>query len=216
VPRKSNKTDAYLTHPVIIDRIMKLLPDNLPKGTIVEPSAGTGSFVNSLEKKYPAKAKSGKIIAVEIYPEFAEVMKSSTGAKVLTRNFLTWQPKKSPLLVIGNPPFSVCEEFVTHALEITKESNGEVIFLLRAAFMESKGRMEFNRTAPLKRVNILVNRPSFFREEEDGTWSFKGSDQTMYAVFQWDWSYSGPRQIDFIEDDWKKLVKEYDKYRKEG
>lgn len=216
MPKKSRATDAYLTHTVVTNRIMQLLPDDLPKGSIVEPGAGLGSFVMALEKKYPKKAETGKIIAIDNEPKFADVLKTETKAKVLCRDFLTWEPKNPAVLVVGNPPFSLCEQFILHSLDVTKELRGSVVFLLRAAFLETKKRMKINKYAPLKRVCILVNRPTFYREKEDGTWKYEGTDQTMYAVFQWDWSYEGPRVLEFIEDDWRKLIKESEQWKKEN
>jgi hypothetical protein len=205
--------DQFLTHEIVSSNIVRhMLEEEPAKGLIVEPSAGWGSFVKALR----ARLSDRKIIAVELDEDFIPKLKDESGAsKVLKKDFLEWTPegKKGPIspsLIIGNPPFSRMKEFIEHSLELTKARKGRVIYLLRGAALESKGRVDLMAGGPLKRVVVLVNRPSFIRftNEEKTEYDDKGSDMAMYAVLEWDWTWEYAPYIEFMQQDWRKLIRE--------
>jgi len=203
------KSDQYLTHVVLTKEIVDdIVPDDLPKGIIVEPSAGIGTFVMPLRLAFPNR----KIVAIEIDPFFKDAL-DSMGATVRIKDFFDWKPKASvPIpLIIGNPPFSLCEKFVQRSLELTKQHGGKVIFLLRAAFLETAKRLEFVEKGPLKRVIILSHRPSFIRYNEERTeYTYKGADRTMYAIFEWDWEWEHKPYLEFMDVHWSKEIEKYE------
>lgn len=78
--------DKFYTKFEIVDLCIKLIHFEKYK-SIIEPSAGNGSFSNKIIN----------CIAYDIKPENTSIIK---------QNFLTLKPDfKSPVLVIGNPPF---------------------------------------------------------------------------------------------------------------
>lgn len=87
-------------------------------------------------------------------------------------------PDTEPDVIIGNPPYSLAEEFVRHSIRITNEF-GVIIFLLKLAFLEGKGRCRglFAEYKP-SRVYVLAGRPSF-----DGTGR---TNDYAFAVYVWD------------------------------
>jgi hypothetical protein len=67
---------------------------------------------------------------------------------------------------------------VTHALQLLRPG-GQLLFLLRLAFLESQGRYQRLYSGGLKPVRVwsLVERPSFTGNGK--------TDATTYALFLW-------------------------------
>src|SRR4030042_2874160 len=81
-------------------------------------------------------------------------------------------------LVIGNPPYSLAEEFIRHSFDLL-EDNGYIYFLLRLSFLEgiTRGKGLF-KEFPIKRVYVCSRRPSFFSTNGKHT-----TDTLAYAMF---------------------------------
>lgn len=75
-------------------------------------------------------------------------------------------------LIFTNPPFSIAQEFIEHALSMSTT----VVMLLRINFLGSQKRYDFWRQFPPDGMFILSKRPSF---------TGKGTDATDYAWFVW-------------------------------
>ena len=76
-------------------------------------------------------------------------------------------------LAIGNPPFSLAEQFVVKSLEHARQ----VMLLLRAGFLAGKKRYQlFDKHQP-RNVWLLAQRPSF---------TGKGTDSAEYCIVHWD------------------------------
>ena len=90
------------------------------------------------------------------------------------KDYLKGEWENNPQCIITNPPFSLAKEFLSKSLE----EADVVIYLLRLAFLETKGRMEFNKANPPDHLVVLSSRPSF---SEDGH-----TDPTAYAWFIYD------------------------------
>ena len=78
--------------------------------------------------------------------------------------------------IIGNPPYSLAQEFLEKCFEIAYE-NTKIIMLLRTNFLESKKRYDFWQKHPVNGLYVLSKRPSF---------TGKGTDATSYSWFVWD------------------------------
>jgi len=103
-------------------------------------------------------------------------------------------------LIMGNPPYSLAEEFVRKSFELIKDG-GYVFFLLRLAFLESKKRYfglfdEF----PPKRVYVLSRRPSFFSSNG----KTKTTDALSYAMFLWQKGWKGKTELDWLYWEYEK------------
>lgn len=135
--------------------------------TILEPSAGRGNVVDGARLFYPE----AKIFAIDKYVSGEwENADFST-----TMDFLDADDgnvKREFDLVIGNPPYSLAQEFI----ELSCSMGHVVIFLLRIAFMASGKRAEFWERHPPSGVWVHPNRPSF---------SNRGTDSADYAWFVW-------------------------------
>ena len=80
--------------------------------------------------------------------------------------------------VITNPPFSIAEEFLKHALEFSPE----VLFLLRLNFLGSVRRHELLNRQPPAAMFVLSKRPSF---------TGRGTDACEYAWIYWGKRFEG-------------------------
>jgi hypothetical protein len=88
--------------------------------------------------------------------------------------------------ILTNPPFSLAEDFVEHALELCPR----VIMLLRLAFLESERRSCILDTGTLARVHVFRKRlPMNHRHGWEGR---KASSAMAFAWFCWDRSHKGP------------------------
>jgi len=95
--------------------------------------------------------------------------------------------------IMGNPPYSLAEEFVRHSFEIVEDS-GYIFFLFRLAFLESQKRIPLYRDYPPKRVYVLQRRPSFF----SANGKTRTTDATSYAMFLWQKGWEGKTELDWL------------------
>ena len=115
----------------------------------LEPAAGDGRIVNFLQNK-------------GITMDYCELQEGI--------DFFEWRGEYD--LVITNPPFSLAQEFIEHALSMSTT----VVMLLRINFLGSQKRYDFWNQFPPDGMFILSKRPSF---------TGKGTDATDYAWFVW-------------------------------
>lgn len=100
--------------------------------------------------------------------------------------------------IMGNPPFSLMEQFIKRSWELLA-SNGTIAFLGRLGFLGSQTRAKSNglfRTHPLHTVLVSSRRPSFF-STVDGR---NTTDMMEYAIFIWTKTSSLPAypKIDWL------------------
>ncbi|MGL5328968.1 MAG: hypothetical protein ACRDD7_06845 [Peptostreptococcaceae bacterium] len=138
---------------------------------ILEPSAGNGNVIQALRNI----GLTNDITALEIRSEELNNLKQISD-NVIIDNFLMRDFDTKYDIIIGNPPYSLAKEFIEKCFDIVSE-NGQVIMLLRTAFLESKSRYEFWQENPLTGLYVLSKRPSF---------TGKGTDATSYSWFIWD------------------------------
>lgn len=88
-----NSKDQFYTNREVSKKCVNLVIKHIPRATKytwIEPSAGTGSFVDALESQH-------KRIAMDIDPKTDTIEK---------KDFLAWEPTVSgDVIVFGNPPF---------------------------------------------------------------------------------------------------------------
>lgn len=138
---------------------------------ILEPSAGCGNVVKAIRNL----GLDNNITSLEIREEEFETLKSISD-EVIIEDFIKWETKDKYDIIIGNPPYSLAKEFIEKCFDLVSD-RGQVIMLLRTAFLESKSRYEFWQENPLSGLCVLSKRPSF---------TGKGTDATSYSWFVWD------------------------------
>ena len=181
-PRREH--DAYMTPMPLVEAIVARVATYAPNAMrIIEPSCGDGEFVGAIRKAWP----DAHIAAIDIRPEVGEKIKA-LGAFFVAHDFL-----KLPLeglstadLILGNPPYSLHTEFITHALDGMSDG-ATLAFLLRfnmlvgsMATQEWWTTLRSNGLSPNRQ--IVDTLPIFPRPSFTGT----GTDATEYmlAIFR--------------------------------
>lgn len=165
-----NKYDFYETPRVAIDKLFDNY-DVAQHGTrILEPSAGSGAVCRVCRERIPES----EITGVELQQELIDKLQPNVDA-CIQGSFFSAQHLGKYDIIIGNPPYSLAQEFVEKSLGLLN-TGGALIFLLRTAFLESQKRFSFWQRNQVNGLLILSERPSF---------TGKGTDATSYAWFIW-------------------------------
>lgn len=147
-----------------------LLPEiTLPGGLWVEPGAGDGALIRAVN----AHRRDVNWLAVELDDGRAEQLRALPNAAVFHQDFLALPPlaeEDFAKVGFGNPPFNLAEEFVRH----TRRMAHHVVFLLRLAFLETKGRRALFAEVGMPDVYVLEKRPPF-----------AGGGQTDNCAYAW-------------------------------
>lgn len=113
-------------------------------------------------------------------------------------DFLTWssrsvyrgQPAVRFDLIVGNPPYSLAEAFIRHSRDLLAPG-GQIVFLLRLAFLEGQARAKGLWTEfPPERVLVLPKRPSFSANGK--------TDAIAYAAFYWRDGFRGSPALGWL------------------
>lgn len=169
-----------------------------PFNSVMDAGCGSGVWGSALHKQYNISAiRNLSLDGIDIQ----EMDSNLCYTGWFTGNFLDFDCSDKYDLVMGNPPYSLAEEFVRHSMKTLKEG-GYVYFLLRLAFLESKKRYFglFKEYKP-KRVYVLSRRPSFFSSKGDNR---KTTDALSYAMFLWQKGWSGNTVLDWLYWDYEK------------
>jgi len=170
-PLRERRNDLYETPECATLALLHV--ERLPR-RIWEPAAGRGAIVRVL------RAHGHEVVASDLI-DYGEQTHFSR------RDFLL--EHKAPQgceCILTNPPFSLAEQFVAHALDLCPR----VIMLLRLAFLESERRSRILDTGTLARVHIFRRRlPMMHR---DGWQGPKASSAMAFAWFIWDRAHTGP------------------------
>jgi len=113
------------------------------------------------------------------------------GHDAILADFLSLGGLLETVWIVGNPPFSLAQEFVEHALRIAPPGS-RVTFLLRLAFLSSQGRAHlYSGSAGFRHLGVLGRRPSF---TPGG-----GTDSSDYGWFTWEVGHRGPSMVDRLD-----------------
>lgn len=139
-------------------------------GRVLEPSAGNGNIVEVVKN-------SGEniVTSVELRAEEADNLQAVSD-EVIIGDFLKLKTGEKFDYIIGNPPYSLAQEFIEKCFEIA-DDNTKIIMLLRTSFLESRKRHDFWQKHPVNGLYVLSKRPSF---------TGAGTDATSYSWFVWD------------------------------
>jgi SAM-dependent methyltransferase len=186
--RGRDPLDRYPTPPELCRAALALLTGVPERPYILDVGCGTGAWGQAVRAQWPAAWVEG----IDIDPDRL-VLAVLSGNYNLLRNqdFAVWTPNGALDLVIGNPPYRWAEPFVVRALDLL-QTGGQLLFLLRLAFLESQGRYQRLYRNGLKPVKVwsLVERPSF---TGDGK-----TDATAYALFLWQKGWRGGCELDWL------------------
>lgn len=101
---KKSKNDKFYTKEEIAIKCISLLNLNT-YSTVIEPSAGSGSFSNNIQHD--------NLIALDLFPD---------NDKILKMNWFDYEIKSDNLLIIGNPPFgernNLSKAFIKKSIEL--------------------------------------------------------------------------------------------------
>lgn len=184
VPRADGTTyprhpdDLYRTPRPFIEAVAPAL--RVQEGmTILDPAAGDGRWL----EPFPHCRR----LAMEIREEERRGLEV-VADKVAIGNFLSpnvLKIRERIDLVVGNPPFSLAEEFVRQGMDLVRRTGGQlgVAFLLRAGFVHGQKRSALYKDYPLASVLHLTKRPSFM----DGP-----TDASEYVMCIWAVTWSHP------------------------
>jgi len=174
--RERDLHDFYPTPLALCDKALGLVnfDSNYQPYRILDPGAGTGVWGAAASRRWLEPA----IVGIEL----RQVEKPADYDMWHCTDYLAFNFALTKFdLVIGNPPYKHAEQFVrkSHAL-LTPQ--GEMIFLLRLAFLEGQARGKgLWCEIPPRFVYVLSKRPSFITEGDK-----KGkTDATAYALFHW-------------------------------
>ncbi|MEE3428396.1 MAG: hypothetical protein VZQ55_05465 [Ruminococcus sp.] len=176
---KRAESDFYATPLECISNFLANTDYIKPGDFILEPSAGNGNIIKALR----AAGYDNHITAVEIrQEEFFTLLKYAD--KVGVFDFLTENDLQTFDVIIGNPPYSLAQEFIDKSLSMLKPG-GRLIFLLRTNFLESKKRRAWWQDKLPSGLFVCSQRPSF---------TGKGTDATSYSWFVWEKPLQTDRQ----------------------
>jgi hypothetical protein len=157
IERDNYETPHWVTHALMLHIPVRVK-------TIWEPAAGRGQMVAALESKF--------------YVEASDI---TTGC-----DFLSGEHKSMASLdaIITNPPYTLAERFIEHAL-LYMAPVGFVAMLLRTDYDHARSRIGLFKHSAFAKKLILTERIRWF-EGSSGSPSFN------HAWFIWDWQHKGP------------------------
>ena len=162
----SKNLDQFYTNPLVSDELVKIIKTLLPNEfnkNFLEPSAGTGNFINSLIKM---NVKWSKIKAYDLDPKAKFIIK---------KNYLKIKSKFSnKRIIIGNPPFGKRGK---KALEFLNKA------LLEAPYVAMILPNIFNRYSIQK--NILKNTKLIYKKSlNENSFILNDKEYRVKCVFQ--------------------------------
>ena len=162
------KNNTYYTkQDIAIDLISKLKDVVYINSydTVLEPSAGSGVFLNILQEQYPSK----QVIALDIFPQHIDVIQ---------QDFLTYNTehiKDKNILTISNPPFnpiSLLNKFLQKIFSISSV----VAIILPSSF---KNNHRQNLINPYYHLIYSYDIPANSYEYDNTTYNVK----TIFNVY---------------------------------
>ena len=175
----------FFTHPIIVERIIKYIKTKIKMTDIkiLEPSCGSGEFIEILDKTIRKKTIHAIELNETIYNEVSKKIYSDA-VKFFNQDYLQYDTNDQYNLIIGNPPYFVIPKkdvpkkyqehisgrpnifclFVLHSL-YKLANDGILVFVLPNSFMNSsyyeKVRKLISEKYDLFKIMNFKNDPLF-------------------------------------------------------
>lgn len=101
------------------------------------------------------------------------------------------QKEKVNCDIITNPPYSMAQEIIEHAMSITSPGN-KVAMFLKIQFLETPKRKKLFDKYPIKTIHLSSKRISCAK---NGDFENQKSSAVFYAWYVWENGYSGPTEM---------------------
>ncbi|WP_205852848.1 hypothetical protein [Mycoplasma phocoeninasale] len=153
-----NKLDQFYTNPIVCDRIVEIVRQQIPsqlEHEILEPSAGTGNFINALEKIGIDKSV---ITAYDIEPKSSNIIKKDYLAEKIAFS--------DNRFIIGNPPFGYRGKLALEFLNKGLTEANYVAMILPNIFQRYSVQKKVNQNAKLI-CNIRLSDNSFIVNDKE-------------------------------------------------
>ena len=151
------------------------------QGSILEPACGEGHISKVLKLYYP----NNEVISTDIVQRKDKFNCDVVGGI----DFLTHDFGRKFDNIITNPPFSLAQEFIKRALEL---SNDKVIMFAKIQLLEGNKRKKMFESSPLKYVYVFTKRVNPLRNGEELDENGKPWSSTMcFAWFVFEHNYKG-------------------------
>lgn len=179
-PEQRAAGDYYTTDP---DAVEKLLNEIRPKGVIWEPACGCGNISKVLE------AHGYEVVSTDLYDrgygtpgvDFLQTTKLPDGCD--------W--------IITNPPYSLSDEFIKHAMDILPHG-GRYVALLNLSYLAGKKRFkEIYREGYLDIVHVFSGRINCYKNNEP-TGHSSPVNYGWFVFQKSDYGWCGLPQINWI------------------
>lgn len=182
-----DKNDHYPTHPDDVKKSLSLVK-NISNPTILDIGCGKGVW-GTVAKNEVANIGGccTQITGIDIQ-EFP--VNSDYDKWIVGKDFFEWETEEKFSLIIGNPPFKYAQKMIEKSFDML-EDGGQLIFLLRLAFLESQRRYEFFKKYIPNEVSVFSKRPSF-----------TGDGKTYpiaFAAFSWVKGFDGNTKLSWLK-----------------
>ena len=157
------------------------------EGRVWDPACGSGRIVLS------AKAAGLDTLGTDLVKRTNENFRNSI-------NFLLCDANAGEPNIVSNPPFSIAEKFVAHALALAER---KVAMLLPANWVQGDKRSRWLETTPLLCVWFISPRPSMPPGPAIIAGQKPGNGTTDYAWFVWLHGFDGRPEVRWLRRDSK-------------
>ena len=183
---EKKKNGIFFTPYSIVDKILSDLPPDF-SGSILEPSCGSGQFLDKISEKWDGDVK---IVAIEKNEKIV-----GENNDIINEDFLEWDAGDQKFdLIIGNPPYYVMKQseisskyvkrikgrpnifalFILKSMDLLAE-NGKIIFVLPSSFLNSSYYM-------LVRKQIIEQYGDLGIKVEQVDGKFQETKQIVYVM----------------------------------
>lgn len=169
-----NRYDFYPTPPEVIRTALDSLAEvNYTPERILEPSCGTGAWLDELISRWPE----ARIDVVERNPLNRAVLRERTDVNLVGDDFLTYSPAYGYDLIVGNPPFGDDTDKLAWASHL--EHAREMLTARGQMMMVAPAGITFRNDKPIKRLRDT------FKTMDLPAGSFKESGTGVNVVLAW-------------------------------
>lgn len=163
---KRDTLDKFYTKPETVRRCMDLFQTLISVGdedTFIEPSAGSGSFLDAMKQAFPCNP----VVGLDIQPEAKDILQG---------DFLTysWDHIKTPIHIIGNPPFGRQSSLAIRFLKKSCLLGKSISFILPKSFKKDSMRKHIS---PMFHLVAEIDLDPF-------SFLVQGKEHDVQCVFQ--------------------------------